>query len=155
MKGFNMAMQLSDANFVISERGSIHAYDLRSTKTEASALAYRLMNERGKPFDVEECDEFTARVDRHYFDLFKLAEITEEFHAEMLNCLPPMHRRGAMGFFMCEMTTGTLTSQFASYRGKYHGACVDLRKPETWITPEKIDALESAAPLTWFPKGAE
>jgi hypothetical protein len=58
-----------------------------------------------------------------------------------------------MGFFMCEMTSGSITSQFVAYRGKFYGASVDLANRETWITPEKIETLEAERePLAWFPK---
>lgn len=140
-----------DPMFIICQRGSIHAWDWRGTKTEASAEAHRLTNAKGTPYDVEDVDDFGARVTKHYLEQFPLCEITEDFHDQMLNCLPPMHRTGAMGFFMVEMTSGSVTTQFVGYKGKRYGAAVDLCNRSTWITPEKIERLEPAEPLTWFP----
>jgi len=149
-----MSLQASDVQFLVSEPNSLWAYDYRPTKEAADKLAHNLTNERGKLYVVENFEDFEARKKAHYLGEFALAEIAEDFYYQMLNCLPPMHRAEAMGFFMCEMTSGTITSQFAEYRGKFYGAAVDLLDRATWITPEKIDALSPAAPLAWFPKGS-
>lgn len=150
-----MALSTNDVQFIVAEKGSRFAWSYAPTLEAAQAIADEQTNLQGKSFEVEPYDDFQARVNQYYRDEFKLAEVTEAFHDEMLNCLPPMHRAGAMGFFMCEMTTGSLTSQFVAYRGKYYGACVDVLDRETWITPEKIEALEAAPALEWFPKREE
>lgn len=147
-----MALSTDDVQFMVSEKGSRWAYDYRRTEEEAKALAAKLTDENGKVYQVETFDDFSARRKAETLAEFTLAEITEDFYEQMLNCLPPMHREGAMGFFTCEMTSGTITSQFVRYNGLYFGASVDLADRETWITPKKIDALAVAAPLTWFPK---
>lgn len=148
-----MTLSTSDVQFMVSEPGALWAYDYRPTQEAANDLATRLMDETGKPYMVETFEAFETRKKAHYLGEFNLSEIAENFYFEMLNCLPPMHRTGAMGFFMCEMTSGTITSQFVEYHGKFYGAAVDLLDRATWITPEKIDALTPAEPLAWFPKG--
>lgn len=147
-----MSLSADDVQFLVSEPGALWAHDYRRTKPEAEALAYELMNTRGKVYVVESFEEFETRKTAHYLAAFKLAEISEDFYYQMLNCLPPMYRSGAMGFFMCEFTSGTITNQFVEYRGKFYGAAVDILNRETWITPEKIDTLTPAAPLAWFPE---
>lgn len=147
-----MALSSSDVQFLVSEPGALWAHDYRRTRLEADDLAARLMDETGKVYVVETFDDFEARKTRHYLDGFKLAEISEDFYYQMLNCLPPMYRTEAMGFFMCEFTSGTITSQFVEYRGKFYGAAVDICNRATWITPDKIDTLQAGEPLVWFPE---
>lgn len=147
-----MTLSTNQVQFMISEPGKSWAYDYRPTKAGADELALQLELQTGKKYLVETFDIFDARTTAEILGRFNLAEILESFYYEMLNCLPPMHRAGAMGFFMCEYTSGTITSQFVSYRGKFYGASVDMANRETWITPEKIEALDPAEPLAWFPK---
>jgi len=148
-----MTPSTSDVQFMVSEPGALWAYDYRPTQEAANDLAARLTDETGKIYVVETFDDFEARKTRHYLDGFKLAEISEDFYYQMLNVLPPMYRGGAMGFFMCEFTSGSITSQFVEYRDKFYGAAVDILNRETWITPDKIDSLQAGEPLAWFPKG--
>lgn len=113
---------------------------------------------RGKVYGVESYDDFTARVKADDLASVPLQEITAEFYDQMLCVLPPMYREGAMGFFMCEYTAGTITNQFVSRRTsdfaepRYYVKAVDMTDRATWITPEMIDALPDAPRLAWFDK---
>lgn len=63
-------------------------------------------------------------------------EITEELYDEMLEVLPPLKWEfdGKNNWFcLSEMTTGTLTSQYARINGKYYTATVDITDRNTWI----------------------
>jgi hypothetical protein len=146
---------MSQELFVVSEKGSSWAYDCRRTREAADALAFEMTNSEGKGYIVETVEEFEARKKALHLGEFNLSEISEDFHDQMLNCLPPMHRPDSMGFFMCEYTSGSITNQFVRYNGRYYGAAVDMADRATWITPEKIQALQPAPALAWFPKGAD
>jgi len=145
-------LTLADLKFAVFEAGSLWPYTWKRTREEAERVALERSQWTGKPHLVESDEEYQARHDAHFLATFPLQEITEEFHDEMLNVLPPMYRQGALGFFMCEFTAGTITSQFARYEGKHYGAAVDICNAQTWITPEKIEALPVTEPATWFPK---
>lgn len=65
-----------------------------------------------------------------------LTEITEERYWEMLNILPPILDvtiNGVEMFCMSEMYTGTYTTQYAKYNGKYYSKMVDITDKSTWI----------------------
>ncbi len=87
---------------------------------------------------------------------FPLSRVTEDFHDQMLEVLPPAYRKGAPGFFIIEAATDDVHAQFVAYRGKFYGGYVELSKPETYITREAIEAFETANPeapiLTWYPE---
>jgi hypothetical protein len=158
-----VALSAKDLQFAICEPGARNLHDYAKTSEEAEAKAHKLRDERGKPFVVEPFDDFSARVTRAWLDDTPLREITGDFYDEMLCVLPPMYRQGAMGFFMCEFTAGSVTNQFVMQRRgdflepRYFMAAVDICDRSTWITPEKIAALPHAPRLEWFNReeGAE
>jgi hypothetical protein len=149
-------LTLADLKFAVCEPGAQSAWTWNATEEGAQAIADRLTLECGKTYVVEPYDDFEARVNRSWLERTPLQEITPEFYDEMLNVLPPMYRTGAMGFFICEYTAGTITNQFVSHRRgdfiepRYYVAAVDMSDRATWITPEKIAALPDAPRLAWF-----
>jgi hypothetical protein len=150
-----MTLSISDVQFVVCEPGAQSMWNYYPTRDLAEQAADKLMLERGKPYVVETWEEFDKRAMQAYLDEFRLQEITEDFYYQMLNCLPPMHRVGALGFFICEYTAGSITSQFVRIGGdmtpaRYYGASVDMSNRETWITAEKIAALPEGPRLEWF-----
>lgn len=90
---------------------------------------------------------------------FPLSRVSEAFHDEMLGVLPPVHLRGAAGFFVSEAVTDDVHAQFVEHRGRFYGAYVALRDPATWITHAAIAAFDAAHPgppvLDWYPGDAE
>lgn len=138
-------MQITDKTPVIYETGTIWAYDFAPDMEAARAYAARLTAESGKAYSIAEYAAFQEMATLSTLARFPLCEVTESFYEAQLNCLPPMHRTNAMGFFICEMVNASVTTQFASYRGKFFAAYVDLADRSTWIEPSKIDALASAA----------
>lgn len=147
-------LTLADLKFAVFEAGSLWPYTWKRTREEAERVALERSQWTGKPHLVESDEEYQARHDAHFMGTFPLQEITQEFHDEMLNVLPPMYRQGALGFFMCEFTAGTITTQFARVNGRYYGAAVNIRDQATWITQDKVDALPVGAPSKWFPERA-
>ena len=146
-----MTLSTSDVQFIICEKGSFRCWNYAKTREAAQAEASKQENETGRPFEVLPWEDFAARETAHWLGEFPLSEITEEFHDEMLNVLPPMYRQGAAGFFMCEMTSGSITSQFCRIDGRYYGAAVDLADRSTWISREKVEALPADRKrLEWF-----
>ena len=133
-------LTLADLNFAVVERGSVWPWTWNATREGAEAEAIRQALKDGKTYDVMTEAEFDAKHDAHFLEGFPLQEITPEFYDEMLNVLPPMYRPGALGFFMCEFTAGTITTQFARVNGRYYGAAVNIRDQSTWITQDKVDA---------------
>lgn len=121
-----------------------------ASETEATNPA-RLHGETGKIYNVLPFKAWLDMTTAQTLAKFPLCEITAEFFDAQLNVLPPMHRSGALGFFCCEMLSGTITTQFVHRNGRYYAAYVDLSNRATWITPEKVAALPDAAPLEWFP----
>jgi hypothetical protein len=89
---------------------------------------------------------------------FPLSRVTEAFHDEMLGVLPPVHIRGAVGFFVSEAVTADIHAQFVHRDGRFYGGYVALRDPETWITSARIAAYDvdnpHAVELAWYPAGA-
>lgn len=89
---------------------------------------------------------------------FPLSRVTEVFHDEMLGVLPPVHIRGAAGFFVSEAVTADIHAQFVHRDGRFYGSYVALRDPATWITSARIAAYDAANPnaveLAWYPDGA-
>ena len=81
--------------------------------------------------------------------------MSEAFHDEMLGVLPPVHLRGAAGFFVSEAVSDDVHAQFVEHRGRFYGANVTLRDPATWITHAAIAAFDAAHPdppvLDWYP----
>ena len=145
-------LTLADLNFAVVERDSVWPWTWNATREGAEAEAMRQALKDGKTYDVLTEEEFDAKHDAHFLGSFPLQEITPEFYDEMLNVLPPIYRQGALGFFMCEFTAGSITSQFVRLNDQYYGAAVDICDRSTWITQDKIAALPDAAPAAWFPK---
>lgn len=149
-------LTLADLKFAVCEPGAQSAWTWNATQEGAQEIADKLTLERGKTYIVEPYDDFEARVNRSWLDRVPLQEITADFYEQMLNVLPPMYRQGAMGFFMCEYTAGTITNQFVSRRTsdfaepRYYVKAVDMSDRATWITPEAIAALPDAPRLEWF-----
>ena len=89
---------------------------------------------------------------------FPLSRVSEAFHYEMLGVLPPVHLRGAAGFFVSEAVTDDVHAQFVEYHGRFFGGYVALRDPATWITHTAIAAFDAAHPdppaLDWYPAEA-
>ena len=89
---------------------------------------------------------------------FPLSRVTEVFHDEMLGVLPPVHIRGAVGFFVSEAVAEDIHAQFVHRDGRFYGGYVALRDPETWITSARIAAYDvdnpNAVELAWYPDGA-
>ena len=77
---------------------------------------------------------------------FPLSRVSEAFHDEMLGVLPPVHCRGAAGFFVSEAVTGDVHAQFVACNGRFYGAYVALRDRATWITHAAIAAFDAAHP---------
>ena len=89
---------------------------------------------------------------------FPLSRVTEVFHDEMLGVLPPVHIRGAVGFFVSEAVAEDIHAQFVHRDGRFYGGYVALNDPETWISSACIAAYDAANPnaaeLAWYPYGA-
>ena len=89
---------------------------------------------------------------------FPLSRVSEAFHDEMLGVLPPVHMRGAAGFFVSEAVTDDVHAQFVEHRSRFYGAYVALRDPATWIMRAAIAAFDAAHPdppvLDWYPAEA-
>lgn len=151
-----MALSVDDLQFVVCEHGARSMWNYYRTREAAEAAAHDLRDKRGKPYEVETFDEFDKRTRALWLSDVPLQEITADFYDQMLNVLPPMYRSGAMGFFMCEFTSGRITNQFVMHRTsefsepRYYVKAVDITDRETWITPDKIAALADAPRLEWF-----
>jgi hypothetical protein len=138
--------------FCVFEPGRPYVHDFHPTIESANTNATRLRDETGRDYLAGDFAIWEAEYSLRARDGFKLARITEQFYHQMLNCLPPMYHSGSIGFFLSERETGTITAQFVVSGAHYYGGFIDLSDRSTWITPEKIDALDSQAePLAWFP----
>ena len=78
------------------------------------------------------------KAEREFLLSKELKEITEEEYQEMLNVLPPIKWvtiDDVEMFCMCEMYTGTYSSQYAHDRraDKYYTKLVDVTDTSTWI----------------------
>jgi len=65
-----------------------------------------------------------------------LQEITEEQYNDALDVLPPLkwcQKNGVEMFCICEMYTGSYTTQYAKAGGKYYTKMVDVLDDSTWI----------------------
>jgi len=144
-------VNITDETPVIYEIGTVWAYDFAASDGEARLVAARLHGETGKIYNVLPFATFVEMANAQVLALFPLCEVTEEFHDTQLNILPPMHRNGALGFFICEMVMNTITTQFVHRGARFYAAYVDLLNRATWITPEAIAALPDSKPLDWFP----
>ncbi|MDF8335723.1 hypothetical protein [Novosphingobium cyanobacteriorum] len=89
---------------------------------------------------------------------FPLSRVSEAFHDDMLGVLPPVHCRGALGFFVSEAVNDNVHAQFVACNGRFYGAYVALRDTATWITHPAIAAFDVAHPdppvLHWYPDEA-
>lgn len=74
-----------------------------------------------------------------------MKEVDKETFFDMLGCLPPIRwtvEEGVERFCMSEMQSGTITSCYASYNGKYYHKYVDLVSQATFITRDLIEAMQ-------------
>lgn len=138
-----MALSIEDLQFAVCEPGARSLWTYTKTREEAEAKALDLMNERGRVYVAEPFEDFRKRVTQAWLDDTPLQEISAEQFEEMLCVLPPIYRKGALGFFMCEFTAGSVTNQYVQHDGRFYVAAVDMVDRSTWITPEKIAALHS------------
>lgn len=86
-------------------------------------------------YKVVTWDEFRSLQRAFYID-DAVTEIIADRYNEMLNVLPPLKWctiNGVEMFCISEMTTGTYTSQYARYDGKYYTKTVDVTDESTWI----------------------
>jgi hypothetical protein len=87
---------------------------------------------------------------------FPLSRVTEDFYEQMLNVLPPIHKRGCAGFFVSEALTLNVYTQFIAHAGRHYGGHADLSPGgKTWALAD-IEALEASRdpatpPLSWYP----
>ncbi|WP_226019568.1 hypothetical protein [Novosphingobium sp. FKTRR1] len=90
---------------------------------------------------------------------FPLSRVSEAFHDDMLGVLPPVHVRGMPGFLVSEAVAEDVHAQFVEHRGRFYGAYVALRRPETWITHAGTVAFDLGHPdppvLDWYPDAAD
>lgn len=88
-----------------------------------------------KEYRVMSWNEF-EQLQRNSYINQPLKETTEECFEDALNVLPPLKWctiDGVEMFCMSEMYTGTYTSQYAKYNGKYYIKMVDVTDKSTWI----------------------
>jgi hypothetical protein len=109
----------------------------------------------GAPYEPMTFDAFLAAERAHYVKPGELHEIDADRFHEMLNVLPPMrweHRDGVERFLMCEMLTGSITSQFARLgetegTSRYFTRNADARDRSTYITAAECRAwIQEHAP---------
>jgi len=149
-------MNIDDLKFAVVERGKPWLWSWHKTQREAYPVKCERETKTGKFYDILTESEFEAQHKAYFLSETPLREITPEFYNEMLNALPPMYRKRAMGFFMCEFTSGSISNQFVQVRSgefsepRCYVAAVDILDRETWITPDKIASLPDAPRLEWF-----
>ena len=129
-------MKLADVAWIVSEPGRSWAFDHFPTREAAQDCADREELKTGPRYNVEDFDTFHERTTREQLEASPLVEITADFYDAQHGCLPPMHRPGAWGWFMCEYSSGSLTQQFVTRGGRYYTALVDMANRATWITPD-------------------
>lgn len=86
-------------------------------------------------FKVMTFDEF-QEAQKKKLITGELKEVTEDQYNEMLNILPPLYWvtiNGVEMFCMCEMYTGSFTTQYARVGDKYYCTMVDVTDKNTWI----------------------
>lgn len=91
--------------------------------------------EKAAKYEVMTYAEFLRRQRAAMLD-GEVTEITVEKYEDMLGVLPPLHYttiNGVTMFCMCEMLTGTYTTQYAKAGGRYYMATVDAADKSTWI----------------------
>lgn len=96
-------------------------------------------------FEIVTFSDF-LKMKKKYLCNGELTEITKEDFDEHYDMLPPLRwctYNNVEMFCMCEMYTGTFTTQYAysHVTGKCYCAMVDVTDPETWIDKR----LEKAA----------
>lgn len=144
-------MTLADVAWIVSEPGRSWAFDHFSTREAAQDCADRHELKTGERLLVEDFDTFHKRTTRELLEGSPLVEITADFYEEQHGCLPPMYRQSAWGWFMREFTSGSLTHQYVTHRGRYYTALVDMADCATWITPDKVEAIPDGSPVyAWF-----
>lgn len=90
---------------------------------------------RKAKYEMMTFDEFLARQKKELTS-DKVIEVDADEYDEHLNMLPPLKwcsRDGFSLFCMCEMLTGTYTTQYAKKDGKFYCATVDITDESTWI----------------------
>lgn len=92
---------------------------------------------------------------------FPLSRVSEEFHDEMLGCLPPVHMTGVPGFFISEAVTDRIHAHFVAWNGRFYGAYANLADrdgPTGPITAARIEEFDRDNPdpkiLDWYPKAS-
>ena len=94
-----------------------------------------LAKHRKAKYEAMTFEEFLERQRKEMISS-EVIETTEEDYEEHLNMLPPLkwcNRDGFSLFCMCEMLTGTYTTQYAKKDGKYYCATVSVTDESTWI----------------------
>lgn len=75
-------------------------------------------------------------------------EITDEQYYEALGCLPPENwyvtQEGISVFRMSEYQTGSITTQYGHYNGKYIQKYIDVGDKTTWIDLHDIINAEGS-----------
>ena len=90
---------------------------------------------RGAKFEVMTFAEYQA-LQRKYFLTRPIEEVSEECFNNALDCLPPLCWTtigGVEMFCLCEMYSGTFTSQYAKVGNRCFRALVDVKDRSTWI----------------------
>lgn len=113
-------------------------YDFARNMDAALAYAAKLTNEKGESFSAATLDDFCDISTRYWLAQNPLHEISESEWYEMLEVLPPIYKQGALGFFMSEFTSGTVTNQYVRHNGKFYCAAVDMANRATWIKVEQL-----------------
>lgn len=90
---------------------------------------------RFEDLEVMTFKEYIYRHDKFYTDK-PIREVTEEEYNEQLNILPPLKwvTINEVEEFCCmEMYSGTITSQYCRYKGKYYTKYVCIYDKSTWL----------------------
>ncbi len=89
---------------------------------------------------------------------FPLSRVSEAFHDEMLGVLPPVHMRGAAGFFVSEAVTNDVHAQFVEHRSRFYGAYVLCAIPRPGSPNPRLPCSTRPIPippvLDWYPAEA-
>jgi hypothetical protein len=102
-----------------------------------------LAEANNKQYHVMTWDQF-QKLEKDFYIGGQPIETTEEHFDDMLNCLPPMKWctiNNVEMFCMCEMLTGTYTSQYARYNDKYYTKVVDVMDRSTWINNYIVEVV--------------
>ena len=108
---------------------------LVNKKYDKKYWSERYDEEKNRQYQVVTWEKF-EELQREYYLNKTLIEVTEEEWDEQLNVLPPYKWgtvNGVNEFMMSEFTTGSYTTQYAKYQGKFYCKTVDSCDPNTWI----------------------